>query len=284
MPLPDLDEAAYYAAGSVCHCVLVAIAATVALGQLGVDLSRFTLLVSAVGVGIGSGMQSLVGNFVSGLIIRFERHLEVGAFVELESGVTGAVRAISIRATRITTNDNIDVLVPDSEFVNGRVVHWTFDDVSRRVRAKFGGSYRAAEAVVRDVVLAAASAVPFTRTEDDHRPQVWLVGFGESSLDFELVVWLRPEAVKRPSTVHVACCWVIDDALREAGIEIPFPQRDLHLRSAFDFEGEEALQALRGKHRVARGATADSERPDAPLPNDALEEAVRLSTRRKDPT
>jgi hypothetical protein len=216
-------RAAYYTVGRVCHYLLVAVALTIAVGLLGVDLSRFTLLVSAVGVGIGFGMQSLIGNFVSGLIILFERHLKVGDFVELESGVTGEVRAISIRATRITTNDNIDVLVPNSEFVNGRVVNWTFDDVSRRVRVKFGVSYRASKATVRDVVLAAAAAVPFTRDDPAYRPQVWLVGFGESSLDFELVVWLRPDAVKRPATVHAAYCWAIDDALREAASRFPFP-------------------------------------------------------------
>jgi small-conductance mechanosensitive channel len=248
-------RAAYYTVGRVCHYLLVAVALTIAVGLLGVDLSRFTLLVSAVGVGIGFGMQSLIGNFVSGLIILFERHLKVGDFVELESGVTGEVRAISIRATRITTNDNIDVLVPTSEFVNGRVVNWTFDDVSRRVRVKFGVSYRASKATVRDVVLAAAAAVPFTRDDPAYRPQVWLVGFGESSLDFELVVWLRPDAVKRPATVHAAYCWAIDDALREAGIEIPFSPAGP--APAFDFRtrGRRGPTGGRGQAKDAAGKT-----------------------------
>lgn len=271
-------KAAYYTVGRVLHYALLIAGFAVALGSIGVDLSRVTLLVSAIGVGLGFGMQAMISNFVSGLVILFERHLKVGDFVELESGVTGEVREINIRATRITTNDSIDVLVPNSEFVNGRVVNWTLDDMSRRVRVKFSASYLASKGRVRDAVLKAASTVSFTLTDEAHRPQVWLTGFGDSSLDYELVVWLRPEAVKRPATVHAAYCWAIDDALREAGIEIPFPQRDLHVRSVFGLQGEEAQRFVKGQEpdRSAQMQEADAKSG----PNDALEEALRLAERR----
>lgn len=273
-------QSAYYTVGRVLHYTLMLVGLMIALGSIGVDLSRVTLLVSAIGVGLGFGMQAMISNFVSGLIILFERHLKVGDFVELESGVTGEVREINIRATRITTNDSIDVLVPNSEFVNGRVVNWTLDNLSRRVRVKFGASYLASKGRVRDAVLKAASSVSFTLTDEDHRPQVWLTGFGDSSLEYELVVWLRPEAVKRPATVHAAYCWAIDDALRDAGIEIPFPQRDLHLRSVFGLEGEDARRFMKGQDLDGPGQARTPDVEVVSGPNDALEEAVRLSKQR----
>lgn len=269
------NQSAFYTLERILHYAVLVIGLMIAMGSIGIDLSKLTLFVSAMGVGLGFGMQAIISNFVSGLIILFERHLKIGDFVELESGVTGEVREINIRATRITTNDNIDVLVPNSEFVNGRVVNWTLEDISRRLRVKFGVSYSTDKGSVREAVLQAALTVPFTRTDSTHRPQVWLIGFGDSSLDFELVVWLSPEAVKRPSTVHAAYCWAIDDALRSAGIEIPFPQRDLHVRSLFGLEAQAAQRFVRG--------IPESELQTGPEPavaasaNDALEEAVRLA-------
>jgi small-conductance mechanosensitive channel len=135
----------------------------------------------------------MVANFFAGLIILFERHSKIGDFVELESGVAGEVREIRMRATRITTNDNIDILVPNSEFVSGCVTNWTLDEAYRRIRAPFGVAYGSDKDKVRAVVLDAAQRVPHTLAGVPGRdPQVPLVRFGDSSLDFELVVWLTP--------------------------------------------------------------------------------------------
>jgi small-conductance mechanosensitive channel len=267
------SRAAFYAVGRIVHYVILVSAVVVALSVAGLDLSQFTLFMSALGVGLGFGMQSVIANFLSGLIILFERHLKVGDFVELESGVTGEVREIRMRATRITTNENIDVLVPNSELTTGRVINWTLDEVSRRLHVRFGVSYGTDKARVRDVVLEAARALPFTRTDSDRlMPQVWLTGFGASSLDFELVVWLAPDAVKRPRSINAAYTWAIDDALRAAGIEIPFPQHDVRVRSLFGLEGEAA-------RTLAFGAHAGDAAPEAPAPsggrNDALADAQR---------
>jgi small-conductance mechanosensitive channel len=206
------------------------------------------VLVGALGVGIGFGLQPVVANFVAGLMILFEQPLKVGDFVELESGVHGEVREIRMRATRITTNDNVDILVPNSEFVNGRVTNWTLDEAHRRVRIKFGVAYGTDKELVRRVVLEAAQKVEHTLKGFPRRiTQVWLVGFGDSSLDFELAVWLTPEAVVRPSAVSAAYYWAIHTALIDNGIEIPFPQRDLHLRSVFGDEGEQGKSLLRAR-------------------------------------
>lgn len=120
-----------------------------AISALGVPLSNFAVLGGAVGVGLGFGLQSLFGNFIAGIVLLLDKSLKIGDFVELESGVTGAVRDIKIRATTIVTNDNIDILVPNSEFVGGRVVNWTHSDELRRLRVPFGVAYGTDKNVVK---------------------------------------------------------------------------------------------------------------------------------------
>jgi small-conductance mechanosensitive channel len=113
----------------------------VVLNQAGIDLSSIALLGGAVAFGLGFGLQNVFSNFISGIIILLEGTLRVGDFVDLESGVRGHVREIAMRHTRVTTNDVIDVLVPNSEFINGRVINWTFDAEWRRMRIPFGVAY-----------------------------------------------------------------------------------------------------------------------------------------------
>jgi len=171
----------------------------------------------------------------------------VGDFVELEKGLHGEVRDINIRSTLISTNDNVVILVPNTEFVTGRVVNWTHSDLSRRFSIPFNVAYGSDKELVREAALAAAAVVPFTLALDgERRPQVWLSRFGESSLEFELVVWLTPEATKHPGSARAAYHWALDTALREFGLEMPFAQRDVHVASLFGLSREEALDLLRG--------------------------------------
>lgn len=153
-----------------------------------------------------------------------------------------------MRSTLINTTDNIDIIVPNSQLVSGQVTNWTLREAYRRIHVPFGVAYGSDKEAVRVAVLEAADAVPYTlRGISGREPQVWLVKFGDSSLDFELVVWLTPDAVKRPSTVQAAYMWEIESALVRHRIEIPFPQRDLHLRSVFghkDEAGEKMLEGL----------------------------------------
>ncbi len=226
------NQAALYTLSRIIHYVMLLVGVLVALSVAGIPLSRFELFAGALGVGLGFGLQAIFSNFVSGLIILFDRSLKVGDFVELSNGVHGVVNDIHIRATRITTNDNIDILVPNSEFVTNNVVNWTLRETSRRLRVPFGVAYGTDKERVKQAALEAAAEVPFTLTLDGPRmPQVWLTGFGDSSLDFALVVWLNAEAVKRPSAVTAAYNWALHSALENYGIEIPFPQRDLHVKS-----------------------------------------------------
>jgi small-conductance mechanosensitive channel len=203
----------------------------VGLNYIGLDLTNFALFGGAIGVGIGFGLQNIFSNFISGIIILLERTLKVGDFVDLQSGVQGNVREIGLRYTRVTTPDDVDVIVPNSEFINGRVTNWTLENRERRVHIPFGVAYGSDKQRVKAAALRAAKTVGDTGVQSGREPDVWLVGFGDSSLNFELVVWVGPERVARPGFTQAQYLWTIEDELRAEGIEIPFPQRDLHVRS-----------------------------------------------------
>ncbi len=230
------NTAFLYTLGRLLHYVLITLGIIIGLSSIGVDFTNLALIAGALGVGMGFGLQTIVSNFVSGLIVLFESSLRVGDFVELDSGVTGEVKEINVRSTLITTNDNVDVLVPNSEFIGGKVINWTLTDSIRRVHVPFGVAYGSDKELVRKAALEAVESVSWSlkHPRKDRAPQVWLTGFGDSSLDFELIVWIVPEAVKRPNAVQAAYLWEIETALRKYEIEIPFPQRDLHLRSGFE--------------------------------------------------
>ena len=230
-----VNQSSLYTVERLLHYLLLVVGLLWALGFAGIPIARMTVFFGALGVGLGFGLQAIFNNFVSGLILLFDRSLKVGDFVDLASGVHGHVREIRIRATLITTNDEIDILVPNSEFVTGRVVNWTLREVARRQKIPFRVPYGTDKDVVKKAALEAAAAVPFTLTmEGPREPLVWLTGFGESSLDFSLVVWLNAEATRRVGRVFSAYNWALHTALERHGIEIPLPQRDVHVRSRVD--------------------------------------------------
>ncbi|MEA3587538.1 mechanosensitive ion channel [Pseudidiomarina sp. 1APP75-27a] len=266
----SLAPSSVYALKRITHYVVLLVGFLLAVSSIGIDLTKFAIFASALGIGVGFGLQNLISNFVSGIILLFDKTLKVGDFVELESGVTGEVQEINIRSTIITTNDNIDIIVPNSEFVSGRVTNWTMRDTYRRIKVSFGVAYGTDKELVKKAVLEAAERVPHTLTDTHHRPpQVWLVEFGESALNFELVVWLRPEAVNRPGAVQAAFMWEIHTSLMEHKIEIPFPQRDLHVKT---WNGEKA-QVHFMQDRSSTASTENEEpAPEPPSKNDAAEE------------
>lgn len=272
---PKVNAASLYTVSRIVHYVLLALGIIWALDALGIPVSKFTVFAGALGVGLGFGLQQIFNNFVSGLILLFDRSLKVGDFVQLDKDVRGVVKAINIRSTRITTNDNIDILVPNSEFVSGRVTNWTYQSVNRRIRVPFGVAYGVDKELVKKAALEAAAQVPFTLSmEGAKAPQVWLVNFGDSSVDFMLAVWLTEEAARRNVSVRAAYLWELETTLKKYGIEIPFPQRDLNIRSLFGLEGEEALKALRG----AEGVLPSTRR----RPQHALSDEERAQLSRND--
>ena len=160
---PDSHESSgVYALAKITRYVIWIVGSVVGLNFIGFDLASLALLGGAIGVGIGLGLQSIFANFLSGIILLLDRTLKVGDYVDLQSGVMGTVAEISMRYTRVTTNDNVDVIVPNSEFVNGRVVNWTLDDRRRRVHIAFGVAYGSKKEIVREAGIAAALRVAGT--------------------------------------------------------------------------------------------------------------------------
>ncbi len=249
--VPGSSKSSLYAITRLLHYLIIVIGVLVGLSSIGVDFTKLALLAGALSVGIGFGLQNIVSNLVSGLIVLFDRSLKIGDFVELESGVVGEVREIKIRSTRITTNDNVDILVPNSEFVNARVTNWTLADEVMRLRVPFGVAYGSDKERVKRAALRAASLVPFTLEQPGYAPQVMMTGFGDSSLDFLLMVWLVPDAVRAPTKVRSAYLWELDTQLAEAEIEIPFPQRDLHIRSTFGVKDDDGMEWFEQMRKAA---------------------------------
>lgn len=263
---PQKSTAALYLLEKLVGYGLIVLGVISGLSAAGLNLSSLAVFAGALGIGIGLGLQGVVKEFVSGLFLIFDRMVSVGDYVELETGVRGAITEIGPRATRIRTNDNVNIIVPNSAFIEDRVTNWTLKGDTRRIHVPFSVAYGADRGRVRDAVLAAARASPFTLPETEARKsQVWLVAFGERGLDFELLVWPTPSAVKRPAGMHAAYTWLIADALDAAGIEVPFPQTDVRLRSLFGREGDEAIKAL-----GLGTARPEAEAREAPEPDRAL--------------
>ena len=227
-------QASLYTVSRLTHYAIVIFAVFIALSSIGLDFGNLALVAGALSVGIGFGLQSIVNNFVSGLIILFEHTLRVGDYIELDTGLTGTVKSINVRSTLINTNDNIDIVVPNSEFVTTRLTNWTLGERILRVRIPFGVAYGSDKELVKQAALEAAAEVSYTLTNMKGRePDVWLTEFGDSSLNFLMLVWVNRQGAKRPTRTRSAYLWALETRLGEHGIEIPFPQRDLHLRSGW---------------------------------------------------
>jgi small-conductance mechanosensitive channel len=201
-----------------------------ALSALGVGLSNLILVAGALGVGIGFGLQSIVNNFVCGIIILFEKSLRIGDFVELPGGLLGEVREINIRSTLIRTLENADILVPNADFISNQVNNWTLNDDIRRFSIHFSVAYGSDLEKVREAGLKAANEVPLTLQRENIKPDVLVTELGSSGLECILTVWAEGEWVKRPGLVKSQYLTAIYNNLREAGLEIPFPQVDVHMR------------------------------------------------------
>ena len=250
---------------------VVVVGVFVALSTLGINLTSLAVFAGAIGVGLGFGLQGVVREFVSGLVLIFDRHTNVGDYIELEDGSRGEVIEIGPRATRLKTNDNVDIIIPNSKLTDNPVINWTLRGDTRRIHVPFSAAYGSDKTKVREVVLQAAREVPFTLPDTPtRRTQVWLTGFGDSSLNFELVVWPTLDAVKRPASMQAAYTWAIEDALTRASIEIPFPQMDVRLRSLFGREEEKALTAL----RLERPPETQPPEEIPPSRNDAAEDLM----------
>lgn len=194
----------------------------------GIDLSAFTILAGALGVGIGFGLQNITNNFISGLIILFERPIKVGDRIEV-GDVVGDVISINARATTVVTNNNISVIVPNSEFISGTVVNWSHSDRNVRFLFPVGVSYKEDPEKVRKLLLEVADNNPNVLKTPP--PTVLFDEFGDSSLNFFLGVWTSTH-IEKPRVLKSELYFEIFKKFGEHGIEIPFPQRDLHIKTS----------------------------------------------------
>jgi potassium efflux system protein len=221
-----MDKGARYAFTTICRYVITAIGVVIAFSTIGFKWSQLQWLIAALSVGIGFGLQEIVANFISGIIILFERPIRVGDVVTVDN-TSGKVSRIRIRATTITDWDRKEYVVPNKEFVTGRVLNWTLTSKVNRIVITVGVAYGSDTELVHELLRKVADEHP--RVLDDPAPLITFDEFGDNALNFTLRVYL-PSMEKRLSTVndlHMA----IDKAFREAGIKIAFPQRDVHLNT-----------------------------------------------------
>jgi potassium-dependent mechanosensitive channel len=214
-----------YAISTMLHYVILFLGFLLAMAALGLDLNKVTIIGGAFGVGIGFGLQNVVNNFVSGLIVLFERPIRVGDAVQI-GDVTGEVRRIGIRSSTVRTWEGAEVVVPNAILVSERVTNWTLTDRRRRIDVRVGVTYGSVPERVLDLLETVARSHP--RVASDPAPLPLFTGFGDSALLFELRVWTNQldEYLQTRSELSVA----LHAALREAGIEIAFPVRELLLR------------------------------------------------------
>jgi len=222
-----LDRSLQYAIAQIVSNVVLIVGIFIVLDNAGIHLGALTVFAGAVGVGVGFGLQNIASNFISGLVILAERPITVGDRVEV-AGIAGQVQHIRARSTVIVTNDNITMIVPNTKFIDSPVTNWTYGDPRVRFRLPVGVAYGSDVKKVREALLAAVSEN--ANTLKDPAPSVFLEKFGENSIDFELVVW-SSEMSYRPRRYRSDLNFAMEQKLREAGIEIAFPQRDLHIRS-----------------------------------------------------
>jgi small-conductance mechanosensitive channel len=227
LPRTAIEPSLQLSIGTIFGYVGVIAAISLALGGLGIDLQKIAIVAGALSVGIGFGLQSIVSNFVSGLILLAERPIRVGDQVVVK-GESGWVRRVRVRATEIETFDRATVIIPNSEFITGVVMNWTHANTMGRFIVKVGVGYESDPAQVRDVLLAIAADHP--KVLKTPGPWAQLTNLGESALDFEMGCMVADVgdrgAVK--SDLH----FEILKRFREKGIEIPYPQREVRMRAA----------------------------------------------------
>jgi small-conductance mechanosensitive channel len=222
-----LDRSLQYAIAQVVSNIVLVVGIVIVLENTGIHLAALAVFAGAVGVGVGFGLQNIASNFISGLVILAERPITIGDRVEV-AGIAGQVEHIRARSTVIRTNDNIMMIVPNTKFIDSPVTNWTYGDRRVRFRIPVGVAYGSDVNTVCGALLAVARENPYTLKEP--APSVFLEQFGDSSMDFKLMVW-SSEMSARPSRYRSDLNFAIAEKFREVGIEFPFPQRDLHIRS-----------------------------------------------------
>ncbi len=221
------DAALQYAIARISGYIIILIGFYIALTAVGINLNSLAVVAGAIGIGIGFGLQNIVQNFIAGIIILAERPIALGDRVEVGT-VAGTVSKIDLRSTEIVTNDNISIIVPNSNFLTSPVTNWSHGDPRVQMRIPIGVAYGTDIEKLKRALTEVAQENPDALR--DPACTVYFVAFGESSLNFELGVWTKT-MTRNPQRFRSELNYAIERKLRENKIEIPFPQRALHIRS-----------------------------------------------------
>ncbi len=243
------------AVAAVIHYLLAALGFVIVLESAGINLSSLTVFAGVVGIGLGFGLQNLASNFISGLTLLVEQQIKVGDFIEVDQ-LLGTVENISIRSTIVRTIDGVFVIVPNVRFVENNIINWSYRDPKCCIHIPVGVAYGTDPVLVTEALLAAArmeSGVLYNPS-----PRVWFKSFGDSSLNFELLVWIDEPENSDP--IKSALHFRIEHEFRHRGIEIPFPQRDVNIRNI------EALGTRFDKDGFGDGANDKVQRYKTTLP------------------
>lgn len=229
-PRYHLDIGISEAIATIAQYFVVVVGFVIVLDSSGIDLSSLKIIAGALGVGIGFGLQNIVNNFVSGLIILFERPIKVGDRIEV-GNVNGDVVKVSARATTVVTNDNISIIVPNSDFTSKSVTNWSHANKVVRFNYPVGVSYKSDPEQVKKALLEVAEN--HQGVLKNPMPDVLFDSYGDNSLNFILRVWTK-EYIDRPGVLKSQLYYATFQKFKELDIEVPFPQRDIHLVSVPD--------------------------------------------------
>ncbi|MDD2901010.1 MAG: mechanosensitive ion channel, partial [Syntrophales bacterium] len=226
-PHTGWDTGVQYTIATTMHYAILVLAILVALNILGFPLTNIALIFGALGVGIGFGLQNIVNNFLSGLILLFERPVKVGDMLVID-GQWGIVKEIRVRSTVFQTFDRYVLIIPNAELLSGKILNWThYGWGPNRLELKVGVGYGSDVRQVTRIVTEVCQANP--RVLGDPAPQVFFKAYGDSSLDFTIWIFLQHPSDRIPATHEINTA--IFEAFQREGIEIPFPQRDLYIKN-----------------------------------------------------
>lgn len=229
---PSMSQMSIRLASNIGYYLIIIISFMIAVGSLGIDMTSISLIAGALSIGIGFGLQTVVSNLIAGIILMFERTIRIGDTIEISDTLRGTVTDMRIRSTTIKTVDNIDIIIPNSSFIQSNVINWTLEDTSKRQHIGFIVAYGTDIEYLKKVVLDELehSDLKYIRDDSNKQPEVWMKAMNSSNIDFELLVWVEWDNKLRPNSLKSDFLILIYNTLNKYGIQIPFPQLDLHVK------------------------------------------------------
>ncbi|HEY9691692.1 MAG TPA: cyclic nucleotide-binding domain-containing protein [Oculatellaceae cyanobacterium] len=242
----------------------------IVLQTAGINLNSLTVLAGGLGIGLGFGLQTLANNFISGMTLLLERTIKVGDFIEVD-GLAGTIKQISMRSTIIKTIDGISVIVPNLDFIENKIINWSHQDPDSRLRIPVGVAYGSDPVLVTETLL--SSAYLESRVLYNPPPEVWLTGFGDNALNFELLVWINKPAEREP--IKSSLNFIIEHELRQRRIEIPFPQQDVWIRNREQLQQLISSNTFRQQPEIVEFDSVDQS-PEENQKNKSINQPINL--------